>query len=72
MIFFIYLFICNKIVQPIPEQFIAMTYYEDSDVINLINLHAVMSQIFDKIFLHDFCLTDITSPGINISIWNLL
>lgn len=49
--------------QPIPEQLTAMTYYEDSDIINLINLHTVMTQIFNKIFLHDFCLTDITSPG---------
>ncbi|XP_011697452.1 PREDICTED: probable kinetochore protein nuf2 [Wasmannia auropunctata] len=49
--------------QPIPEQLIAMPYYEDSDVINLINLHTVVTRIFDKIFLHDFCLSDITSPG---------
>ncbi|KYN16738.1 putative kinetochore protein NUF2 [Trachymyrmex cornetzi] len=49
--------------QPIPEQLGAMTCFEDSDVINLINLYVVVAQIFDKIFLHDFCLTDITSPG---------
>ncbi|XP_071627655.1 uncharacterized protein [Temnothorax longispinosus] len=49
--------------QPLPEQLDAMAYYEDSDVINLINLHAVVARIFDKIFIHDFCLTDITSPG---------
>ncbi|XP_018317531.1 probable kinetochore protein nuf2 isoform X1 [Mycetomoellerius zeteki] len=49
--------------QPIPEQLGAMMYYEDSDVINLINLYVVVAQISNKIFLHDFCLTDITSPG---------
>ncbi|XP_018397113.1 PREDICTED: probable kinetochore protein nuf2 [Cyphomyrmex costatus] len=53
----------NLIDQPIPEQLGAMTYYEDSDVINLINLYVVVAQISDKIFLHDLCLTDITSPG---------
>jgi len=71
-----YLFLCdffiiishNKTLQPIPEQLGAMTCFEDSDVINLINLYVVVTQIFDKIFLHDFCLTDITSPGTNILI----
>ncbi|XP_011875446.1 PREDICTED: probable kinetochore protein nuf2 [Vollenhovia emeryi] len=53
----------NAIDQPISEQLTAMTYYDDSDVINLINLHTVVKHIFEKIFLHDFCLTDITSPG---------
>lgn len=45
-----------------------MTYHEDSDIVNLINLYAVLTQLFDKIFLHNFCLTDITSPGINFSL----
>jgi hypothetical protein len=45
-----------------------MMYYEDSDIINLINLHAVVTQIFDMIFIHDFCLVDITSPGTNFSL----
>ncbi|XP_011640708.1 LOW QUALITY PROTEIN: interaptin-like [Pogonomyrmex barbatus] len=49
--------------QPIAEQLTAMPHYEDSDIINLTNLHAIVAQIFDKIFLSDFCLTDITSPG---------
>jgi len=53
----------NLIDQPIPEQLTTMMYSEDCDVTNLINLHAVITQIFDKIFVHDFCLTDITSPG---------
>lgn len=43
-----------------------MTYFEDCDIINLINLHTAMTQIFDQIFLHDFCISDITSPGINL------
>jgi len=54
--------------QPISAQHTAMMYYEDSDIINLINLHAVVAQIFDMIFIHDFCLVDITSPGINFSL----
>ncbi|XP_029672612.1 intracellular protein transport protein USO1-like [Formica exsecta] len=53
----------NIINQPIPEQHIVMMYYEDSDIINLINLYTVLTQIFDKIFLQDFCFTDITNPG---------
>ncbi|XP_050447408.1 golgin subfamily A member 4-like [Cataglyphis hispanica] len=53
----------NLINQPIPDQHIVMSYYEDSDIINLINLHTVLTQIFDQIFLHDFCFTDITNPG---------
>ncbi|GAB1864247.1 Kinetochore protein Nuf2 N-terminal domain-containing protein [Camponotus japonicus] len=53
----------NLINQPLPEQHIVMTHYEDSDLINLINLHTVVTQIFDNIFLHDFCFTDITNPG---------
>ncbi|KAL6442410.1 hypothetical protein ACFW04_002564 [Cataglyphis niger] len=53
----------NLINQPIPDQHIVMTYYEDSDIINLINLYIVLTQIFDQIFLHDFCFTDITNPG---------
>nr|XP_012219519.1 PREDICTED: probable kinetochore protein nuf2 [Linepithema humile] len=53
----------NLIDQPIPEQLDVMTYYEDSDFINLINLYTVLTQVLDKIFLHNFCLTDITSPG---------
>ena len=53
----------SLIYQPIPEQYTVMTYYEDSDVVNLINLHAVVTQIFDRIFLHEFCLNDITNPG---------
>ncbi|KAL0113978.1 hypothetical protein PUN28_011353 [Cardiocondyla obscurior] len=49
--------------QATPEQLNVMPYHEDSDVVNLINLCTVMSQVFNKIFLYDFCLTDITSPG---------
>lgn len=41
-----------------------MPYYEDSDVVTLINFHAVVSQILKKIFLSDFSIADITSPGI--------
>lgn len=65
------LIICNKILQPISEQHTAMVYYEDSDVINLINLHVVVAQIFNEIFIHDFSLTDITSPGINFNLIHL-
>lgn len=54
----------NLIYQLVPEQYTVMVYYEDSDImINLINLHAVVTQIFNKIFLNDFCLNDISNPG---------
>lgn len=65
---YIYIYYPNKILQPLPEQHIVMTHYEDSDLINLINLHTVVTQIFDKIFLHDFCFTDITNPGTNFNL----
>ncbi|XP_029158689.1 probable kinetochore protein NUF2, partial [Nylanderia fulva] len=53
----------NVIYQLISEQYTVMTYYEDSDIVYLINLHAVVTQIFNEIFLNDFCLNDITNPG---------
>jgi len=65
---YIYIYYPNKILQPLPEQHIVMTHYEDSDLINLINLHTVVTQIFDNIFLHDFCFTDITNPGTNFNL----
>ncbi|XP_011137632.1 kinetochore protein nuf2 isoform X2 [Harpegnathos saltator] len=53
----------NLIDQPTMEQCAIMSYFKDSDTINLTNLHAALTQIFDKIFLRDFCITDITNPG---------
>ncbi|XP_032686832.1 kinetochore protein nuf2-like [Odontomachus brunneus] len=53
----------NLINQPTAEQSSIMTYFKDSDIIQLINLHAALTQIFDKIFLCGFCITDITNPG---------
>ncbi|XP_033197370.1 uncharacterized protein LOC117160611 [Bombus vancouverensis nearcticus] len=45
------------------EQRDIMSYCEDSSIIALINLHVVMVQICDRIYLKDLCITDITSPG---------
>ncbi|XP_043587405.1 probable kinetochore protein nuf2 isoform X4 [Bombus pyrosoma] len=45
------------------EQRDIMSYCEDSTIIALINLHVVMVQICDRIYLKDLCITDITSPG---------
>lgn len=45
------------------EQQDIMQYCEDSTIIGLINLHIVMVQICDRIYLKDLCITDITSPG---------
>ncbi|XP_012521887.1 probable kinetochore protein NUF2 [Monomorium pharaonis] len=50
-------------IEPIQDQFDIMPYHEDSNLLNLINVHAVVTKIFDRIFLSDFYLTDITSPG---------
>ncbi|XP_076375773.1 uncharacterized protein LOC117228681 [Megalopta genalis] len=36
---------------------------DDTDMIQLINLHAAMVQICDRIYLKDLCITDIISPG---------
>ncbi|XP_078041847.1 uncharacterized protein LOC144472538 [Augochlora pura] len=36
---------------------------DDTDIIQLINLHAAMVQICDRIYLKDLCITDIISPG---------
>lgn len=54
-----------NILQPTPEQYDAI---EDSNIINLINLHTALAQIFDKIFLTDFSITDLTSPGIYFNV----
>ncbi|EZA48097.1 hypothetical protein X777_14206 [Ooceraea biroi] len=53
----------NLIDRPLSEQHTAMLYYKDSDLVKLINLHAVVTQIFDNIFISDFSLIDIMSPG---------
>ncbi|XP_014469198.1 PREDICTED: probable kinetochore protein nuf2 [Dinoponera quadriceps] len=53
----------NLIDQPTAEQCAIMTYFKDSDIISLINLHTALTQIFNKIFLEDFHITDITNPG---------
>ena len=45
------------------EQRDIMSYCEDFTIIALINLHVVMVQICDRIYLKDLCITDITSPG---------
>ncbi|XP_039307401.1 probable kinetochore protein nuf2 [Solenopsis invicta] len=52
-----------NLIEPSQEQLNIMPYHEDSELLNLINIHAVVTKIFDKIFLSDFSLTDITSPG---------
>lgn len=49
--------------KPTMEQQDIMKYCEDSDIIKLINLHVVMVQICDRIYLKDLCITDISSPG---------
>ncbi|XP_072752079.1 uncharacterized protein [Anoplolepis gracilipes] len=55
----------NLIKQPFPEQYTVMMCYEDSDFINLINLYAAVTPILNRIFLDDFCFTDITNPNNN-------
>ncbi|XP_076286590.1 uncharacterized protein LOC143212102 [Lasioglossum baleicum] len=42
---------------------IQMSYSDNADIIGLINLHVAMGQICDRIYLKDFCITDIISPG---------
>ncbi|XP_006612596.2 probable kinetochore protein nuf2 [Apis dorsata] len=49
--------------KPTMEQQDIMQYCEDSTIIGLVNLHIVMVQICDRIYLKDLCITDITSPG---------
>lgn len=49
--------------KPTTEQQEVMLYYEDSNIIDLINLHVAMLQICNRIFVKDLCITDITSPG---------
>lgn len=58
--FYIDVYAINK---PFMEQQDAMGCFEDSDIIGLINLHVVIAQICERIFLTDLCITDITNPG---------
>ncbi|XP_003693668.2 probable kinetochore protein nuf2 [Apis florea] len=53
----------NTFDKPTMEQQDIMQYCEDSTIIGLVNLHIVMVQICDRIYLKDLCITDITSPG---------
>lgn len=45
------------------EQQDIMSSCEDFTIIKLINLYVAMAQIYDRIYVKDLCITDITSPG---------
>ncbi|KAK1116437.1 hypothetical protein K0M31_019054 [Melipona bicolor] len=49
--------------KPTMEQQDIMSSCEDFTIIKLINLYVVMAQIYDRIYVKDLCITDITSPG---------
>ncbi|XP_046833401.1 probable kinetochore protein nuf2 [Vespa crabro] len=53
----------NSINKPTFEQQVVMSCIEDTDIVSIINLHVIMRQICDRIFIKDFCISDITNCG---------
>ncbi|XP_043525154.1 probable kinetochore protein nuf2 [Frieseomelitta varia] len=53
----------SAIDKPTMEQQDIMSSCEDFTIIKLINLYVAMAQIYDRIYVKDLCITDITSPG---------
>ncbi|XP_015184271.1 PREDICTED: stress response protein NST1-like [Polistes dominula] len=49
--------------KPTFEQQLAMSSIEDTDIVSIINLHVSIKQICDRIFIQNFCISDITSGG---------